>query len=133
MVKNNLSEYENLTLLDLETRQSVALTKDTTVYHFTTEGSNKVSRRFKLVNSKNVTDKFSFSDLSVSYYNGKVVTSNYTNMKGVFELYDVSGRLVMSKPMNISSTSYPMNIAKGSYIVRAVAGGKESKLKIIVK
>ncbi len=131
LVKHNLVDYKELSLLDLETRQLTPLTADTTLYHFTAKEGSKVARRFKIVNGKDF--DFANDDLNISYQNGKVIATNYTKKKGTLEVYDVAGRLVMSKAMNIGVNSYSTNLPQGGYIVRAFADGKQSKLKVLVK
>ncbi len=135
LIKHHLSAYKDLALLDLENRTTVPLVADTTVYRFSAKNLKKMSRRFKIVNSKNVQTGGlnEFTLLDISYQNNKIVSNNYTKRNGTIEVFDVAGRLVMSKLLNVGTTSYPVNLSQGSYIVRVIADGRQSKLKIIVK
>ncbi len=135
LVKHNLDTYKDLSLLDLATKKVIRLTQDTTVYHFEAQKINQTTRRFKIVNSEDVDfgNPETVSLLDISYQNKKIVSNNYTSRNGVIEVFDIAGRLVMSKLLKVGTTTYSVNLSQGSYIVRVIADGRQNKLKIIVK
>ncbi len=136
LTKHNLGDYENLTLLDLVEKKSVALNDQTTVYQFTADRKNTLDRRFKIVNSENITEQMfgTIKDLRADFYNNSNLdVYNYTNNAGLVKVFDISGRLVLQKDMNIGVTKHQVNLEQGAYVVLLSAGSKEYKIKIVIE
>lgn len=132
--RKHLKGYEDLKLLDLETKKAVPLTAEQTTYSFKSSKNNKASRRFKIVNASKVSnDMFNEMLLTADYNNGKISVQNFTGKKGLVELYDISGRLLISETLPVGMHYYPVSVADGVYVLRVTAKGKEDKKKIVVK
>ena len=137
LVPSNLQHYGNLQLLDLAENKYTPLSSDTTVYNFTAAGSNKIERRFMIVNGNGVaTDTDNpYSDVLDAYMTAgnTLVVNNMTSSAGTASLIDVSGRTLASYNVNKGFTEIPVSLGAGVYMVSLKAADKTRVVKVIVK
>lgn len=138
LIPSNLQHYGNLQLLDLaENKYIPLLSSDTTVYNFTAAGSNKIERRFMIVNGNGVaTDNDNpYSDVLDAYMTAgnTLVVNNMTSSAGTASLIDVSGRTLASYNVNKGFTEIPVSLGAGVYMVSLKAADKTRVVKVIVK
>ena len=137
LVPSNLQHYGNLQLLDLAENKYIPLSSDTTVYNFTAVGSNKIERRFMIVNGNGAaTDNDNpYSDVLDAYMTAgnTLVVNNMTSSAGTASLVDVSGRTLASYNVNKGFTEIPVSLGAGVYMVSLKAADKTRVVKVIVK
>ena len=137
LIPSNLQHYGNLQLLDLAENKYIPLSSDTTVYNFTAAGSNKIERRFMIVNGNGVaTDNDNpYSDVLDAYMTAgnTLVVNNMTSSAGTASLIDVSGRTLASYNVNKGFTEIPVSLGAGVYMVSLKAADKTRVVKVIVK
>ena len=138
LIPSNLQHYGDLQLLDLaENKYIPLLSSDTTVYNFTAAGSNKIERRFMIVNGNGVaTDNDNpYSDVLDAYMtaDNTLVVNNMTSSAGTASLIDVSGRTLASYNVNKGFTEIPVSLGAGVYMVSLKAADKTRVVKVIVK
>lgn len=138
LIPSNLQHYGDLQLLDLaENKYTPLLSSDTTVYNFTAAGSNKIERRFMIVNGNGVaTDNDNpYSDVLDAYMTAgnTLVVNNMTSSAGTASLVDVSGLTLASYNVNKGFTEIPVSLGAGVYMVSLKAADKTRVVKVIVK
>ena len=137
LIPSNLQHYGDLQLLDLAENKYIPLSSDTIVYNFTAAGSNKIERRFMIVNGNGVaTDNDNpYSDVLDAYMtaDNTLVVNNMTSSAGTASLIDVSGRTLASYNVNKGFTEIPVSLGAGVYMVSLKAADKTRVVKVIVK
>ncbi len=111
--------------------------KDTITYQFKANQSNVAEKRFRIVNSENITENMfdAVSKLSGLFYdNSKLQVSNHTQFLGSVQIFDITGRNVFEAKMKTGNNLYTVNLKSSVYSVHLSAGDKETKsFKIMVK
>lgn len=140
LVKNDLNHYHDLQLLDMKTETYTPLSNDTTVYSFSSEGSNgNIEKRFVLVNKAtptNITDGYDNGDLLDVYLLADkklLVINNMTQTNATMTMSDITGRAIMQRSVPQGFSQIPVDVANGVYIVSMKAGKNTKNVKVIVK
>lgn len=140
LVKNDLNHYHDLQLLDMKTETYTPLSNDTTVYSFSSEGSNgNIEKRFVLVNKAtptNITDGYDNGDLLDVYLLADkklLVINNMTQTNATMTMSDITGRAIMQRSVPQGFSQIPVDAANGVYIVSMKAGKNTKNVKVIVK
>ncbi|MFC2425207.1 MAG: BspA family leucine-rich repeat surface protein [Bacteroidota bacterium] len=140
LVKNDLNHYHDLQLLDMKTETYTQLSNDTTVYSFSSEGSNgNIEKRFVLVNKAtptNITDGYDNGDLLDVYLLADkklLVINNMTQTNATMTMSDITGRAIMQRSVPQGFSQIPVDVANGVYIVSMKAGKNTKNVKVIVK
>ena len=140
LVKNDLNHYHDLQLLDMKTETYTPLSNDTTVYSFSSEGSNgNIEKRFVLVNNAtptNITDGYDNGDLLDVYLLADkklLVINNMTQTNATMTMSDITGRAIMQRSVPQGFSQIPVDVANGVYIVSMKAGKNTKNVKVIVK
>ncbi len=134
LIKNNLSAYQNLTLLDLKLKKPIRLTSDTTVYSFMGSKLDVLKERFKIVDADNIEDELfsSIPRLYGSYTTNEIIAINKFD-DGYIKILDTSGRLLSNDKLQVGYNSYPVTLKQGVYIVHLMAGNHKYNFRIVVK
>ncbi len=134
IIKNNLAQYKDLTLVDLKYNRPIRLEHDTTIYEFQGLKSDILKRRFKIFASEDGTLPVVDAKLFGYYYKRTLNVQNNTKFdNGRVEILDVSGRLMFEGRMHKGINSYGVTLKEGAYVVHLVAGYNEHNFKIFVK
>ncbi len=133
LVKHKLQQYEQLHLIDLQSRVAVPLASDTTLYHFTANIAEQSTSRFLLVNSSNFEQgNNDVKQLAAQLTNdGKLLLTNYTGKKGEMALYDTTGRELLRGELPISMSAREVQLLPGVYLLRLRAGSEQLTVKLL--
>lgn len=133
LVKHKLQQYEQLHLIDLQSRVAVPLASDTTLYHFTANIAGQSTSRFLLVNSSNFEQgNNDVKQLAAQLTNdGKLLLTNYTGKKGEMALYDTTGRELLRGELPISMSAREVRLLPGVYLLRLRAGSEQLTVKLL--
>ena len=135
LTKSNLDEYRDLQLIDLATRKATPLTADVTIYRFTTDNPGTMTKRFIIANSPYIdlkSDSFKYLDGYV-VNNNRLIINNFTPKDGTMNLYDTSGRSLMTRDITPAVNDIPVQLNPGIYILSLQADSKREAVKLIIK
>lgn len=139
LVKSGLDHYANLYLLDLFAKKYVPLANDTTTYQFTSDNTNKIEKRFMIVDTFDTTTyiennpNVELLDAYMSHNNKTLIVNNMTSSAGSISILDISGRAIASCNMNIGFSQIPVGLQAGVYMVLIKASNRVKNIKIVVK
>ena len=121
--ENLYNQYSALYLVDLmQNNQTVDISQSGTTYSFTATKSSTPVKRFKIVTSPGITTETlnQNSDLKVRNTQKTIFIENNSNLGGMLDIYDISGKLIQSETFSANNTTaINTDLISGSYIVKA--------------
>ena len=137
---NTELKYQQITLTDLLTQQTVDITEDGSQYAFVHDPAF-VGARFR-INSTNInsneddteTDVQPEKDFKVYFSSGSLIVNNPADVAGIVYLYDLKNQAVNSFNFGRNSVSqFPVQLPTGVYLAKASAGKLKHNLNFIIK
>lgn len=105
--KKDLDQYDNLKLVDCQSKMIIPFDADTLSYSFTTDGKRMNQNRFVLMNTKATM----FEDIKTS------IDLHSETLSGDFLVYDLAGTLVKEISLSNERTFPKLGLVPGVYIV----------------
>ncbi len=144
--KNTELAYPNgIYLMDLVANKTVNVSENGSTYTFTVNSSSGVKgakapaefevTRFKLVTSPGFTTEFNSinNEIKVFVSEKSIIFDNQTEKQAQMTLFDVTGKVVMSKSVQQGVSTVNVNVPAGTYIVQIIADRTNIKSSIIIK
>ncbi len=134
--KTNLeSQYQDMYLVDFVTNKVIPLDKEVVTYTFTASNNGTDMKRFQLRGGTVSTDDSAdFNGLSAYIQQKSIYLQNKTNISGIAQIFDISGRMLFERNMNPNSDEYATSgLIPGVYIVKMTAGKYKNTIKLIIK
>lgn len=135
LTKSNLDQYSDLHLVDLKDRTATPLNGETTVYRFKAENWGQAEKRFRIINSSQIDFDSEDFKLLNGYVKGKnsLVLTNYTGQEGRVNLYDMTGRSLLSEVLHPGVEENHIMLRSGIYILYMEADGIQESIKVIIQ
>jgi len=126
--------YSNLYLLDILENKTIDITSDSTQYHFTSEASNKLINRFKIVSVPKEKDKLNTStELNIFNSQNTIYINNLSNRNGEMVVFDIIGHVLKRAALNpLGITVIQLDNIKGVCVVNAAISNEKVSKRIIL-
>ncbi len=125
--------YESLYIEDLQTGVQTEITDGLSI-NFTANSSSPDGRfRLHAVKADKTTTDVD-NGIGLNYYSDQIVSLiNNSGKKATFSAYDVSGKVLVSQPVDRGFSTKQLNLNSGVYILELKTGDATKNLKVIVK
>lgn len=132
--QNMDTRFPKLYLVDLVTNLVTDITQSGSEYKFTSTSTDPVNR-FRITTTTTGIKPASSNDLFKIYQKGeRLVVENSTNENGMLSVYDVSGKLLITKKIDSNTqTLIDEKLNKGSYVTKIVSENNQITKCIIIK
>ena len=126
------TKYEKIYLHDLVDRTVTDITLSGTEYKFSAESTPQAVNRFLIITKALGEDNNSTSNAKVFINNNNIYVQNFSDIKGMVYLYDVTGKLYGVKEMSSNGIVAFPAVQYNAYIVKTVLENETVTEKIVV-